>query len=300
MIAVDLFAGAGGWTEGAELAGVRVAAAVDHWQTAVDSHAANHPRTIHRCQDLALMNPAELPDHDLLLASPACTGHTRARGKERSYHDASRATAWCVIDVAEARRPPTVIVENVTDFRRWELYPLWLEALRKLGYVVTENVLDAADFGVPQNRVRLFVVARQAGAVYVRAPRLEHVPASSFVDFSGGKWSPIRKPGRAAATLERIANGRKALGDRFLAPFYGNTRTGRSLDRPIGTITTHDRYAVIDGDRMRILTVDESRIAMSFPARYQLHGNRADQMKQLGNAVCPLVAKSVIEQVRAA
>lgn len=84
------------------------------------------------------------------------------------------------------------------------------------------------------------------------------MPASSFVDFKGGSWTPIRKKGRALATLERIANGRKVHGERFLIAFYGNTKTGRSLDRPLGTVTTHDRYAVIDGDRMRILTVPEA------------------------------------------
>ncbi|HEY0883298.1 MAG TPA: DNA cytosine methyltransferase, partial [Archangium sp.] len=60
MRAVDLFAGAGGWTTGARAAGVRVLMAVNHWPRAVESHAANHPETEHVCQDLALFDHSKL------------------------------------------------------------------------------------------------------------------------------------------------------------------------------------------------------------------------------------------------
>lgn len=99
MRAVDLFAGAGGTTTGATWAGARVLCAVNHWPTAVETHAAAHPSTEHRCEDAAILDPTTLPAHDLLLASPSCTGHTRARGKDQPHHDAARATAWCVIRV---------------------------------------------------------------------------------------------------------------------------------------------------------------------------------------------------------
>ena len=77
--------------------------------------------------------------------------------------------------------------------------------------------------------------------------------------------------------LRRIANGRRQHGDRFLAPFYGSGSglTGRSLARPIGTITTRDRWAVIDGGRMRILTIPESRRAMGFRDSYRLRSASA-------------------------
>jgi DNA (cytosine-5)-methyltransferase 1 len=299
VIAVDLFAGAGGWTEGATRAGVHVAAAVNHWPIAVRSHALNHPATEHRCQDVSLLDPRDLPAHDILLASPACQGHSKARGKERPHHDASRSTAWAVVDVAEVTRPRVLLVENVPDFRRWVLYPLWREALRRLGYDVTENLLNAADFGVPQERVRLFLVGlRGKAAPAVRAPAGRKVAASEILDLAAGPWAPVNQAGRAMATLARIAAGRAAFGRRFLMPYYksGSGLTGRSLARPIGTITTKDRWAIVDGDRMRMLVVDECRRAMAFRGDYRLLGTRADQMKQLGNAVCPPVAEEVVRQ----
>lgn len=299
MIAVDLFAGAGGWTEGARVAGVHVACAVNHWPIAVSSHALNHPKTEHRCQDVALLDPRDLPDLDALLASPACTGHTRARGKERPHHDASRSTAWAVVDVVEATLPEMLQVENVPEFRRWVLYPLWREALRRLGYDLSENVLNAADFGVPQERVRLFLVGlRGKTPPSIRAPKLKTRAAAEIVDLHAGRWTDVRRHGRAAATLARVKAGRAAFGPRFLMPYYksGSGLTGRALDRPIGTITTRDRWAIVDGDRMRMLSVDECRRAMSFPDSYRLLGTRAEQIHQLGNAVCPPVATEVLRQ----
>ncbi|SFB74697.1 C-5 cytosine-specific DNA methylase [Polaromonas sp. OV174] len=80
----------------------------------------------------------------------------------------------------------------------------------------------------------------------------------------------------------------------------GNERVGRSLRRPIGTITTRDRHAVIDGDRMRMISVQEARAAMGFPETYRLPERAKDAMHMLGNAVCPPVARDVINAIRAA
>lgn len=67
--AIDLFAGAGGFTTGAEMAGCQVVWAANHWREAVDVHARNHPGTVHACQDLHQTDWTTVPAHDLLLAS---------------------------------------------------------------------------------------------------------------------------------------------------------------------------------------------------------------------------------------
>jgi DNA (cytosine-5)-methyltransferase 1 len=297
MRVVDLFAGAGGWSLGAEMAGARVVAAVNHWPVAVETHRRNLPHAEHRCQDAALMDPRDLPAFDWLLASPACQGHSRARGTDRPHHDASRSTMWCVINVADVCRPRRLFIENVPEAREWALYPSWRDALRRLGYRLAEHVLDAADFGVPQERRRLIVTATLDGAaLHLRSPRLPRVPASSFLEPDAGGWSAVEKPGRAAATLRKIAASRARVGPRFLLPYYGATVVGRSLDRPIGTVTTRDRYALVDGDRMRMLTLREYLRAQSFPDSYQLAGTRAEGVMQVGNAVPPKLAASAVRQ----
>lgn len=299
--AIDLFAGAGGFSTGATMAGVQVVWAANHWPAAVQVHANNHPDTQHVCQDLQQADWSQVPAHDLLMASPACQGHSRARGKERAHHDAQRSTAWAVVSAAEFHRPEVVLVENVPEFSKWQLFPAWSAAMGALGYALAPMILDAADHGVAQHRRRLFVVAtRSKHPVELALPRREHVGSAQIIDFEAGRWSAINKVGRSLSTLSRITEGRKAHGSRFLTAYYGNESGGRSLSRPVGTITTRDRWAVIDGDRMRMLSVDECRKAMAFPANYQLPTRAKDAMHMLGNAVVPVVARDVIDALRRA
>lgn len=301
MRAIDLFAGAGGFSTGATMAGCEVVWAANHWPAAVQVHANNHPDTLHVCQDLQQADWTQVPAHNLLLASPACQGHSRARGKERAHHDAQRATAWAVVSAAECHEPEAFVVENVPEFAKWALYPAWCASMHALGYALAPMVLDAADHGVAQHRRRLFVVGtRSKHPIVLDLPRREHVGSGSLIDFEGGRWSEIHKPGRSPSTLARIAEGRRVCGHRFLTAYYGNERGGRGLERPVGTITTRDRWAVIDGDRMRMLNVAECRRAMGFPDNYQLPQRAKDAMHMLGNAVVPPVARDVINALRAA
>ena len=303
MKAIDLFAGAGGFSTGAAMAGVEVVWAANHWAAAVGIHQLNHGSTIHVCQDLHQARWDEVPAHDIMLASPCCQGHSKARGKANGnpQHDASRSTAWAVVSALEFHRAPFGIVENVPEFMQWSLFPAWCRALTALGYAIAPHVVDAADHGVPQNRQRLFIVlSRSKHPMEISFQKRPHVPASSIIEWSAGNWSAVEKAGRSHATLARIANGRAAHGDRFLTAYYGNERGGRSVHRPIGTITTRDRWAVIDGDRMRMINVAEARRAMGFPDDYILPAQSKDAMMMLGNAVAPPVARDFIEAIRRA
>lgn len=305
MKVVDYFAGLGGFTLGASRAGCQVVEAINHWPLAVDFHGRNHPGTTHRCEDLTRYNPARLAGFDGLCASPACQGHSPSRGVAAGSEgdarwDDSRATAWSVIDCAEVRRPRWIVVENVVAFQRWALLPSWLDALRLLGYGVTVQTLDAANFGVPQSRPRTIITAlhgRREG-VRVPVPQLAHKPIGDVIDWTAGPWSRVAD--RVPATRARVERGRRELGaERFVMPYNGNGSglTGRSLSRPIGTITAADRWAVVDGDRMRMLSVAEIRTAMGFPSDYQLPAQREHATKMLGNAIVPQVAEAAVRAV---
>jgi DNA (cytosine-5)-methyltransferase 1 len=303
MKAIDLFAGAGGFSEGARLAGISVVWAANHWKQAVRFHSANHSETVHACQDLQQADWRDIPRHDVQLASPACQGHTPARGKERPYHDALRSTAWAVVSCAEYHRSPIVVVENVPEFLTWALYPAWLDALNRLGYAVAPHVIDAADHGVPQHRERLFLVCtRSRNPLFMDLPKRPHVAIGDVIQWNQHQWSLVDKPGRSPATLRRIAAGRTEFGRRFVAPYYssGSGLTGRSVKRPIGTITTCDRWAVVDGERMRMLQVPEAKAAMGFRADYVLPQTKREAMHMLGNAVCPPVAADLLAAIQQA
>ncbi len=301
LVCVDLFAGLGGFSSGAVAAGATVAWAANHWPLAVEWHAANHPNTAHVCQDLHQADWSTVPRHDILMASPSCQGFSRARGKDHARHDAARSTAWAVVSALEYHRSPVALVENVEQMRDWVLYPAWRLALSALGYSVAEHVLDAADFGVPQHRVRLFLVlARSLAPLRLRLTTTDHVPASAIVDLDAGRWSRIDRPGRAPKTLARVAAGRARFGSRFAIAYYGSSKGGRSLDRPLGTLTTVDRYAIVGGDRMRMLSIDENRRGMGFRDGTKLPADHKAAVHLLGNAVAPPVAEALVRAIRGA
>lgn len=300
ITAIDMFAGLGGNSTGARQAGVKVLWAGNHWPEAVKWHSANHPGAEHVCQDLHQARWEDVPAHDLLLASPCCQGHSKARGKKSGnpQHDSSRSTAWAVVSALEYHRPAVGYVENVPEFVEWALYPAWVAAVQALGYQVAPHIVDCADLGVPQHRVRLFIVlTRSRAPLMLQLPQERHVPAASFLEFDAGNWSQIEKPGRAQATLDRVRNGRARFGERFIMPYYGkgSGTTGRDINRPIGTITTLDRWALVDGDRMRMLSASEALAAMSFPAGTLRPESHRLTMHMAGNAVPPLAGQRVIE-----
>lgn len=304
MDCVDLFAGAGGASTGLVQAGARVLWAANHWPLAVETHAANHPETVHSCQDLHQADFYQLPDHDLLWASPCCQGHSRARGKEKRASDKSRSTAWAVISAAEAKRPGVLVIENVPEFEEWALYPAWRLALQALGYSVQAVVLNSAEVGAPQSRSRLYLIATRStvpiGITIPRLPKSEWAPASNVIDFDAGRWSLVNKPGRAPWVAELAARERKRLGDRFVFAYYGSTKKGQRISRPFGTMTTRARWGIVDGGRMRMLQSREAARAMTLPDDYVLLGNERDRNMLVGNGVTPVAAAALYLAIEAA
>lgn len=297
--AIDLFAGAGGFTTGAVAAGAEVLWAANHWEDAVRVHELNHPEVTHACQDIMQADWGLVPDHDLLLASPACQGHSTAGqpgrvDRARVKHENDRNTAWAVVGCAEARRPRTILVENVPLFRRWALFEPWVECLRRLGYVVRCHVFDAADFGVPQNRKRLVVSARLGEALDLVSPDLEHRPFRECVDLDAGTWAPVASKPEGVRRRVQRAWDRGHRGTFLTQHVTGHP--GRSLDRPIGTITTKDHWAIVRGDQIRMLVVDEARRGMGFPGGYELPEARTKAIRLLGNAIPPLMAQELVSQ----
>lgn len=302
MKAVDLFAGAGGFTLGASMAGAEVVWAANHWPLAVEVHERNHPSTTHVCQDLRQADFSALPEFDLLLVSPACQGHSQAAqpkrtGHVRRTHDALRATAWAVIDCADVCRPAAVVVENVVDFQRWLLYPTWIQALETLGYHVQVYTVTATDHGVPQLRRRLFVVATQRPAL-LSLPRAVAEPSfRPCLEESAANWRPIASC-RGQGARSRLTAATQRTDDVVLVQHVTGHR-GISVDGPIRTITTKDQWCLARGDQYRPLTRREYARGMGFPDAFTWPDelSRADVVKLLGNAVPPPVAQGVVSAV---
>lgn len=308
--AIDLFCGAGGSSQGARAAGIDVVAGFDRWSLAGEAHARNFPEAEFVGGCLEDHNPRALFSKygqiDLMLASPECTNHSPAKGgKPRS--EESRDTAFQVVRYAKAFRPRWIVVENVVHMRNWIRYEEFREGLRRLGYHLSEEVLNAAEFGVPQSRNRLFILAdRERRPDAVRPGRHRLRTAAEIVNLDGRyPWMPLRSEGRAVATLERAERALAEIGpgEPFLIVYYGSDGAGgwQPLTRPLRTVTTVDRFAVVKPDKelghvMRMLQVPELLAAMGMPASMKLvGGTRRDRIKMLGNAVCPPVMTAVID-----
>lgn len=226
IYAADLFCGSGGTSTGllqaAEAQGRAVElVAVNHWTTAVETHAKNHPGAQHHCADLDSLNPRKaVPGGylDLLWASPECTHHSNARGG-KPMNDQSRATAWCVLRWAEALQIETIMIENVTEFVSWgptypanykveklrqrpipeqkgEFFRLFIYNLKKLGYTVEWRELICANYGDATTRKRFFLMARKGKRRRIHWPQATHQPpaGAGTLDLDTGlkDWVPAR------------------------------------------------------------------------------------------------------------
>ncbi len=307
-----MFCGAGGSSVGAAAAGAEIVAGIDACPIATETYTANFPRAEviqSRLEDIDLADlKHRLGRIDLLLASPECRNHTCARGAA-PRDEASRETALLTIEYARAFEPRWLVLENVIHMRPWSRYDELKNGLRQVGYKLEERVLNSADFGVPQSRRRLFLTGdREQDLGFELSGQGEPpVPARHVLDETGTwRMSPLFSPRRAKATLAKAKRAFEGLGGRasFLLVYYGNDGSGgwQQLDRPLRTITTVDRFALVehDGDmwRMRMLQVPELRRAMGHSDDFKLPvGTRRDRIKLLGNGVCPPVMEAVVRSL---
>jgi DNA (cytosine-5)-methyltransferase 1 len=308
---VDMFCGAGGSSAGARFAGTDIVQGIDEWELAARTFADNFEDAIVTIRKLGPKSrpPGNLRrgDIDLLLASPECTNHSPARGsKPRSEN--SRLTSHYVFNFAKTLRPRWIVLENVLQIRNWRGFSTLIDELRRVGYHVRHEVLDAVDFGVPQTRRRLFILCDLDGEPPRIRRRTRHRKTAAVAIRLNGKWpsQPLRRAGRATATLERAERAIAALGKGhpFLIVYYGSDGAGgwQPLDRPLRTLTTLDRFGLVTWEgrepMLRMLQVDELRRAMGFPTRYRFeHGSRRDKIMMIGNGVCPPVMQAVIEDL---
>jgi DNA (cytosine-5)-methyltransferase 1 len=162
-VAVDFFCGAGGASYGIDAAGFDLVAAVDHNETALDTHARNLPGyTV--AHDLADVDPSALPDRArepaYVHGSPPCKGFSTAND-DRSVDDPRNSLVFDFIEWVETLGPAVATMENVTGMLSIsEHFIDEVEAaFREAGYRVRYRTLNAADYGVPQTRKRVITVA---------------------------------------------------------------------------------------------------------------------------------------------
>lgn len=272
---VDMFCGGGGESTGimeaADINGYRIhLTAINHWERAIETHAANYPTAEHICESIEHVNPCKaVPEYklDLLWASPECTHHSLARGG-RPRSEQSRATAWEILKWASELWIERIIIENVPEFLTWgpldkngkiiksrsgSTFKAFIQSLRSLGYTIDWRILCAADYGVPTIRKRLFIQAVKGRKKIIWPEPTHHEDKNNL--FGLPQWKAAkdiidwtipcpsvftRKKPLAKATLHRIEIGLKKFNgmhaDPFLAILRG-TGTARNIGLPLPSIT---------------------------------------------------------------
>jgi len=204
MLGIDLFSGAGGLSIGAEWAGLKVACAVESDPHAAETYAANHPTTIllnKRIEEVDRL-PMELRGEPVIVfGGPPCEGFSTSNQRTRCVENPANWLYQEYFRIVRLIAPKWVLFENVKGILETEkglFFNRAVNALKRQGYRVSSWVLNAADFGVPQRRYRLFIVG-SADGVAVERPEC---PGDPHVTVRDAIWDlPVLRNGAAVSEL---------------------------------------------------------------------------------------------------
>lgn len=252
--------------------------------------------------EIAETAPKTIPDHDLLLGGFPCQPFSHA-GKKAGFEDTRGTLFFSIVNIVKAKKPKVILLENVRGLRGHDggrTFSVIQNSLSKLGYVVYSKVLNARDFGLPQNRNRIFIVAIRKDIQNAD----EYEFPSPTCDRSENKVRQILEP-RPAPNLtisDRLWAGHKARKFRNIQAGKG---FGYQLFSPADpyTATISARYykdgseILIEqkGKNPRKLSVREALNLQGFPRDFQPHPSSVQAYKQTGNAVpVPVIAAIAI------
>lgn len=340
---LDLFAGAGGLSLGFQNAGFRVLAGVDNDPSAMVTFANNFPDSRALVADLSLTDSI-LTEHlkgesaDVIVGGPPCQGFSLAGF--RNEFDPRNELLKNYLSVVEFFRPKAVVIENVPSML--SLYggragDAIRDGLSALDYQLHEAILNSADYGVPQNRRRVFFVATRSDLEWDYSfpePTTREAPLTTWDAISdlpplrsglGAPEQPYRsKPKtpyqdsmRSGSTTlfnhEAVNHHEKTRSTIALVPDGGsykdlpeclqNTRrvniawTRMNSKKPCFTIDAGHNHHFHYKEN-RVPTVRESARIQSFPDSFIFNGNRGSQYRQVGNAVPPLVAEAIARELK--
>lgn len=295
-LVIELFAGCGGLALGFESAGFKTIG-YEMLKDACETYRHN----LHgECYQVNLTPSSDLIDGAaVIIAGPPCQPFSLG-GHQLGLQD-SRDGFPTFISAVERYRPKLALFENVRGmlFRNKAYFEEIVIALRSLGYVVEWQILNAAHYGVPQKRERLFCVAHQGGWKW---PEKRHLQSPYTAGEALGELAVSAPPNSKFLTpsmdeyIKKYEIASKCINPRDL-----------HLDAPARTVTCRNlcgatgdmlRIRLPDGRRRR-LTVSEGARLQSFPDWFQFHGSTHSQFNQIGNAVPPLLAKALAISVKA-
>jgi DNA (cytosine-5)-methyltransferase 1 len=318
--AFDLFCGCGGLSLGMKQAGFRVLGAVDIDPLSVQTYKANHPEVEVWLEDIrALRGPAvrkklqlRKGELDLLAGCPPCQGFSTLRTLNggRSIEDPRNDLVFDFLRLVQELKPKAVMMENVPGLGADRRMVDFCRSLSELGYGHRYRVLNAADFGVPQRRRRLILLAARSGAVDFAQPSTERPTVRSAI-------GSLPTAGESGDALHDLPESRSPRVEELIRkiPKDGGSRLqlGRAhqlechlrctgfkdvygrmaWDAPAPTITSGcynpSKGRFLHPDEDRGITLREAALLQSFPGdyRFPVEGGKLALAGLIGNAFPP-------------
>lgn len=254
---IDLFAGIGGFHLALANQGAKCVFASEINQNAVKTYLENHkiPKEI-MYGDITLIDPASIPDHDVLCAGFPCQPFSQA-GQKKGFDDVRGTLFFNILQILEAKQPKAYFLENVRGLLNHDngrTFSTIKQKLESLGYTFQSFIVKASDYGLPQHRPRLFMIGFKDGITQIEQP--EKLPLKyTMSDLFHGNCD------REIGFTLRVGGRGSAYGDRRNWEFYK-----------------------VDGNIKRI-TSKEGKLMQGFPVTFSFPVSEVEAMKQLGNSV---------------
>lgn len=317
---IDLFAGIGGFRIALESIGGKCVFSSEIDDHACEMYKANFGDDPY-C-DITKLNPKSLPDFDILCAGFPCQSFSIC-GRQKGFIDETRGTLFFdIVRILKEKQPKAFILENVknlTTHDKGRTLTVITDTLNSLGYSVNYKVLNAKDFGVPQNRERILIVGSKDG-IHFDFDKVSGIPSKPMREFldKDGNFE-ILKPEQYTILEDKYIKQQKGSGLIFTgylnkpirkAGVRPNTehlsRVHRQVNRiyssegmhpTIASQEVNGRFYIYNNNIVRKLTVDECYRFFGFPEDFVKIGASAKLYERIGNSVCIPVIKAVAKEV---
>ncbi len=305
---VDLFAGIGGFHQAAKELGGECVFASEIDKYACKTYEANHGIKPHG--DITKIDTQDIPDHDILFAGFPCQSFSVA-GKRLGFEDTRGTLFFEIIRILKEKQPKMFLLENVKGLKSHDngkTLAIILDTLKSLGYNVHWNILNTKDYGIPQNRERIFFVGFKEPQPF-QFP-WKHAPIT-LSKFFGGNWTKdiahtVRKGGRGSGIDDKhnwdsyyFSEKAKLRLDKWekdkttsVKKVYEDTAFIPTLR---ATYYKDNLKIAIDG--IRRLTPQECALLQGFPKHFIIPVSDTQAYKQFGNAVSVNVVRAILQQI---
>ncbi|QIC16122.1 DNA cytosine methyltransferase [Providencia vermicola] len=300
---IDLFAGIGGIRLGFDQAfgGVNCVFTSEIDKFAIQTYKANFgDDNIHG--DITEISELDVPEHDILLAGFPCQPFSQA-GLKKGFSDTRGTLFFDIERILLKRKPKAFLLENVKQLRghdKGRTLQVILDHLKDAGYVVYHDILKARDFGIPQNRERIFIVGFLDQSVEFKFPEpigietkvgsILEPNVDDLYTISDKLWE-----GHQRRKIQNKLNG-KGFG-------YGLFNEESPYTNTISARYYKDGSEILieqKGKNPRKITPREAARLQGYPDTYEIPVSNAQAYKQFGNSVCVPVIEAIAKEMRKA